>query len=52
MAELMVLGELAQATGAKSIAIPAMRLYARCEQNKKTVRDASTRGARPRGSAS
>ena len=33
--------ELAQATGAKSIAIPALRLYARCEQDTKTVRDAS-----------
>lgn len=33
--------ELAQATGAKAIAIPVMRLYARCEQDTKTVRDAS-----------
>ncbi len=32
--------ELAQATGAKAIAIPIMRLYARCEQDTKTVRDA------------
>jgi hypothetical protein len=36
-----VIRELAQATGAKSIAMPAMRLYARCEQDTKTVRDAS-----------
>jgi len=34
-----IIRELAQATGAKSIAVPAMRLYARCEQNTKTVRD-------------
>jgi hypothetical protein len=34
-----VIRELAQATGAKSIAMPAMRLYARCEQDTKTVRD-------------
>src|SRR4029079_2387908 len=36
-----VISELAQATGAKSIAIPAMRLYARCEEDKKTVRNSS-----------
>ena len=36
-----VIRELAQATGAKSIAMPAMRLYARCEQDTKTVRDAT-----------
>jgi hypothetical protein len=36
-----VIREIAQATGAKSIAMPAMRLYARCEQDTKTVRDAS-----------
>ena len=36
-----VIRELAQATGAKSIAIPAMRLYARCEQDKKTVRNSA-----------
>ena len=34
-----VIRELAQATGAKAIAVPAMRLYARCEQDTKTVRD-------------
>jgi hypothetical protein len=36
-----VIREIAQATGAKSIAMPALRLYARCEQDTKTVRDAS-----------
>jgi hypothetical protein len=36
-----VIRELAQATGAKSIAIPIMRLYARCEQDTKTVRDST-----------
>jgi hypothetical protein len=36
-----VIRQIAQATGAKSIAMPAMRLYARCEQDTKTVRDAS-----------
>ena len=36
-----VIRELAQATGAKSIAMPAMRLYARCEKDQKTVRDAN-----------
>jgi len=38
-----IIRELAQATGAKSIAIPMMRLYARCEQDQKTVRDSSGR---------
>jgi hypothetical protein len=36
-----VIRELAQATGAKAIAMPAMRLYARCEQDTRTVRDAT-----------
>lgn len=36
-----VIRELAQATGAKSIVMPALRLYARCERDEKTVRDAN-----------
>ena len=40
---MAVIREIAQATGAKSIVIPAMRLYARCEQDTKTVRDSSGR---------
>ena len=36
-----VIREIAQATGAKSVAIPIMRLYARCEQDTKTVRDST-----------
>jgi hypothetical protein len=38
---MAVIREIAQATGAKSIVIPALRLYARCEQNTRTVRDSS-----------
>ncbi|HXU02499.1 MAG TPA: hypothetical protein VN903_16155 [Polyangia bacterium] len=38
-----IIRELAQATGAKSIAVPAMRLYARCEQDQKTVHDSAGR---------
>jgi hypothetical protein len=40
---MAVIREIAQATGAKSIVIPAMRLYARCEQDTRTVRDSSGR---------
>jgi hypothetical protein len=36
-----IVREIAQATGAKSVAMPALRLYARCEQDTKTVRDAN-----------
>jgi hypothetical protein len=36
-----VIRELVRSSGAKSIAMPAMRLYARCEQDTKTVRDAN-----------
>ena len=36
-----VIREIAEAHGAKSIAIPAFRVYARCEQDKKTVRDST-----------
>jgi hypothetical protein len=38
---MAVIREIAQATGAKAIVIPAMRLYARCERNTRQVRDAS-----------
>jgi hypothetical protein len=36
-----IVRELARASGAKSIVMPALRLYARCEQDTKTVRDAN-----------
>src|SRR5262245_396424 len=40
---MAVIREIAQATGAKSIVIPAMRLYARCERDTRTVRDSTGR---------
>jgi len=40
---MAVIREIAQATGAKSVVIPAMRLYARCERDQRQVRDSSGR---------
>jgi hypothetical protein len=40
---MAVIREIAQATGAKAIVIPAMRLYARCERDTRTVHDSSGR---------
>jgi hypothetical protein len=36
-----VIREIAQASGAKSVAVPALRLYARCEKDTKKVLDAN-----------